>query len=136
MKKPTKNQFNSHPNPYTIGIDLGDKFHAVCILGIDGEVIDELVVENTRDALSRSLGGYGKAGALTIIEAGGQSAWIARHLSEIGLEVIVANPRKLRLIAESYTKTDANDAKLLARLGRVDRDIFSVVEHRIGPAHR
>jgi hypothetical protein len=38
------------------------------------------------------------------------------------LEVMVAYPRRVRLIAESDTKNDRSDAEQLARLGRVDPD--------------
>jgi len=38
----------------------------------------------------------------------------------MGHEVIVANPRRTRLIAESSNKQDRLDAETLARLARVD----------------
>ena len=44
------------------------------------------------------------------IEAPPQCRWVAKTLGEFGHEVIVANHRK----------KDCNDAKLLARLTRVD----------------
>jgi transposase len=47
-----------------------------------------------------------------------------------GHEVVVANPRQLRLITHSSTKTDRNDAEMLARLGRADPELLKPVAHR------
>jgi transposase len=41
--------------------------------------------------------------------------------------VIVANPRQLSLISKSARKTDRNDARTLARLGRVDPRLLSPI---------
>jgi hypothetical protein len=43
--------------------------------------------------------------------------------------VIVANTRKVRLIYESDRKNDRLDARMLARLGRVDASLLSPVWH-------
>ena len=47
------------------------------------------------------------------------SAWISRLLRSWGHEVIVANPRRVLLIAESSRKNDKLDARMLARLARI-----------------
>ena len=44
--------------------------------------------------------------------------------------MIVANPRRVHLITQSERKNDRTDAELLARLGRVDPQLFSPVQHR------
>lgn len=59
------------------------------------------------------------------MEAGTHSAWVSRLLNKLGLETVVANPRKVRLIAESTQKSDPEDARMLARLARVDRKLLS-----------
>ena len=64
------------------------------------------------------------------LEIGTHSPWISRLLSELGLEVIVANARKVRLIGESRKKDDRLDAQTLARLARVDPKLLSPVKHR------
>jgi len=48
----------------------------------------------------------------------------------LGHEVIVANPRKVRLISDNDGKDDPVDAELLARLGRVDVKLLSPIQHR------
>jgi transposase len=44
--------------------------------------------------------------------------WVTKQLKEAGLEVHIAHPMKVRLIAESKQKTDFNDARTLADLLR------------------
>lgn len=112
----------------TIGIDLGDQSHAVCILDGRGRVRQELMLPNTLAALRAFAAQW--AGARTVIEAGAHSPWVSRLLERAGHEVIVANPRKVRLIWQRGTKSDASDAQVLARLGRVDPQLLCGVQHR------
>lgn len=65
-----------------------------------------------------------------VIEAGTHSPWVSRVLAGLGHEVIVANPRKVRLISDNEGKDDRVDAELLARLGRVDVKLLSPIQHR------
>ena len=48
----------------------------------------------------------------------------------MGHEVIVANPRKVKLITQSVKKNDRMDAEQLARLARVDPKLLSPIQHR------
>jgi transposase len=54
------------------------------------------------------------------IEAGNQTAWIYEFLTELGAEVTVVNPNKVKAIAASRRKTDKIDAKLLCELLRLN----------------
>lgn len=63
------------------------------------------------------------------MEAGILSPWIGRLFSAAGLEVIVANARKLRAIYDNERKCDRTDARMLARLGRVDPAMLHPVCH-------
>ena len=64
------------------------------------------------------------------IEAGTHSPWVSRLLEECGHEVLVANPRKLRLIYANKRKTDQIDAENLARLARLDPKLLYPLRHR------
>jgi transposase len=64
------------------------------------------------------------------IEAGTHSPWASRVLKECDHKVLVANPRKTRLIYGQGRKTDKLDAQKLARLARVDPKLLSPLEHR------
>jgi transposase len=56
--------------------------------------------------------------------------WVYRLLGELGHDVVVVNPRRVRLIAESTLKTDGIDAEVLARLSRLDLDLLRPVYQR------
>jgi transposase len=71
-----------------------------------------------------------------VVEAGTHSPWVSRHLAKRGFEVIVANPRRVRLIAESDSKSDGFDAEVLARLGRADPKLLAPIAHRSETAQR
>jgi transposase len=53
-----------------------------------------------------------------VLEASTRSRWAAEVLDGLGLEVIVVDPRKVRVIAETKHKTDRTDARILADLLR------------------
>lgn len=112
----------------TIGIDLGDLKSSYCVLEYDGQVIQEDSVRTDRHSFAERFG-EGSPSRI-VIEASCHSSWVARCLTGLGHEVIVANPRQVHLISKSDRKTDRNDARILARLGRVDPDLLRPVTHR------
>ena len=63
------------------------------------------------------------------MEAGTHSPWIDRFLGSLEMEVVVANPRKIRTISQNERKSDERDAVVLARLGRADRNLLSPIVH-------
>jgi transposase len=83
-----------------------------------GRIVSRDEISTTRAALKAKFGAMNRA--RIVLEACGQSNWIARLLESFGHEVYVANPRQLHLISKSVKKTDRNDAHLLARIGRAD----------------
>jgi transposase len=85
-------------------------------------------------AMARTLGGF--EASRVVLEVGTHSPWVSRIVEEAGHELIIANPRRVRLIAENDSKTDAVDAELLARLGRVDPDLLKPIVHRGEEAQR
>jgi len=114
----------------TIGMDLGDKSHEVCLLDAEGAVMMRKTIVNTKEAMLKFFTPH--AGALVAMEAGTHSAWIARELEALGCEVLVGNARKLRAIWASKNKSDVHDAEMLARIARVDRALLYPIHHR-GP---
>jgi transposase len=70
------------------------------------------------------------ANARVVLEVGPHSPWLSRLLAAQGHEVVVANPRRVRLIAEAERKSDRIDAETLARLGRMDPKLLCPIEHR------
>ena len=78
---------------FTLGLDLGDRQHHVCVLDAAGNIVREAALPNTRPALAQLLVEFPKA--TVALEAGTHSPWISRYLTEQGATVLVANPRKL-----------------------------------------
>jgi transposase len=113
----------------TAGLDLGDKYSYLCLIDQgSGEVIEEGRLRTTPEALRRR---FSSEQPLRVaIEAGTHSPWVSRVLEECGHEVLVANPRKVRLIYSNKSKTDQIDAENLARLARVDPKLLYPLKHR------
>ena len=76
----------------TIGLDLGDRRHTYFVLDEAGKTAREGSLGNTREQLATMARSY--PGATVVMEAGTHSPWVSRFLQELGLRVIVANPRK------------------------------------------
>jgi transposase len=112
----------------TVGLDLGDRTSRYCILNEAGGKASEDQLPTTKAGLD-SL--FGKMAVCRIaLEVGTHSPWVSRHLAAMGHEVIVANPRKVRLITQSVKKNDRMDAEQLARLARVDPQLLGPIRHR------
>jgi len=118
----------------TIGLDLGDKYSEACVLEGSAEVLESFRVRTSQAALDRALARFGTA--RVVLEVGTHSPWVSRLLASQGHEVIVANPRRVPLIAENDSKSDRFDAELLARLGRVDPALLCPIVHRGEEAQR
>lgn len=112
----------------TIGMDLGDRSSRYCLLDEEGVVIGEASTPTTKAGIAKVFGAMARC--RVALEAGGHSPWVSRQLQEFGHEVIVANPRNVRLIGESTRKDDRLDARTLARLARIDPNLLSPVRHR------
>jgi transposase len=112
----------------TVGMDMGDKKHSLCVLDRQGQVRARTTVMNTAKAIRK----YFKdlVPCLVAIEAGTHSGWVSRILEEMGHEVLVGNPRKLRAIWDSNEKDDARDAEMLARIARFDPHLLYPIRHR------
>ena len=105
----------------TAGLDLGDKYSYLCLLDTEsGEVMEEGRLRTAPEALRRRFSSEQQPPLRIAIEAGTHSPWVSRLLEECGHEVLVANPRKTRLIYSNKRKTDEIDAENLARLARLD----------------
>jgi len=112
----------------TMGMDLGDQYTTVYVLDGEGAEVETARVRTTPAGLARWL--RGRARARVVLEAGTHSPWVSRVVEALGHEVLVANPRKLRLIYQNPGKTDRVDAEYLARVGRLDPRLLGGITHR------
>lgn len=112
----------------TVGVDMGDKSHNVCVLDVEGNILARTTVANTSKAIRKYFGELRPC--RVAMEAGTHSGWVSRILKELGHEVLVGNPRRLRAIWDSNEKGDDRDAEMLARIARLDPQLLYPVHHR------
>ncbi len=111
----------------TLGLDVSDSYANYCLLDSQGQVVEEGRLKTNEEALLRRFQG---SPCRVVMEAGGHSPWMSRLFTAMAYEVIVANPRRVQLIAQSTRKNDRTDAETLARLGRVDPRLLGPISHR------
>ena len=76
----------------TIGVDLGDRSSAYCVLNEAGEIILEHKLPTTPEAMKQVFGSMPRC--RTAMETGTHSPWASRLLTALGHEVIVAHAQK------------------------------------------
>ena len=97
-----------------IGIDVHKRYSQIAVLDKNGEIVEEVRVENANlDDFAQRY-----AGSKAALEATSNYYHIHDTLSAY-LDVTVANPGELKLISDSDKKTDRVDAKQLARMLRL-----------------
>ena len=119
---PQRKQFKT-----IIGVDLGDKKHHVCVTDKHGNILCEKTVANKQEELAKLA--HEHRGALFAIEVGTHSPWISRLLEASDCTCLVANARKLRSIYQNDRKCDEYDARMLAKLARVDPELLNPIQH-------
>ena len=129
MRTSGKNIFQGQ---LTIGVDLGDRSSAYCVLNAAGEIVLENKLATTPEAMKQVFGSMPRC--RIAMETGTHSPWVSRVLTALGHEVIVGHAQKVRLITKSRRKDDRLDARTLARLARIDPKLLSPVQHRSAQA--
>ncbi len=108
---------------FYVGLDVSVARTAVCIMDAAGQVILERSVESTPETITATIRASGKEVERVGLEAGINSAWIARGLGEAKLPVVVidATHAAAALKTGFRNKTDKNDARGIADLMRVNK---------------
>lgn len=101
----------------SIGLDLGAEEAHACVVGRDGQVVEQCSFAVTPEEVKRLF--EKRTRATIVIEACNISGWVSRLLEGLGHDVLTCNPRRLKIIAESTLKTDKLDAEVLGRLARL-----------------
>lgn len=114
--------------PTTMGLDLSDRVSTYHVQRGDGQTLTKGKVNTAREALSALFTKW--KGCRLVIEVGTHSPWISRLGQECGMEVLVANPRRVKEISASDRKTDRSDAETLSRVGRTDATRLFAITHR------
>jgi len=113
----------------TMGIDLGDRFsHVHALSARTGEVLGEQRVRTRVEDMEELFAGVPPL--RVVIETGTHSNWVARLAARHGHDVVVGQARRLRMIYENPTKSDAVDARMLAELGSTHPELLHPVKVR------
>ena len=121
----------------TIGMDVSDRKTQVCVMAGTArkpKIIMETTIPTTKEGLAKFLSAQDRS-APVAFEAGTHCRWMNEVAEGMGFKVYVANPCRLRMITESKTKNDVNDARMLARLALSDPGLLHPVKLR-GPGHQ
>jgi transposase len=119
---------SSDQGQLTVGLDVSDKHVHACFLDHQGNIVEETRLVATAIALRRRFGGVERY--RVVLEAGLHSPWMSRLLLDLGHELYIANPRRLRAIYQNESKSDRVDAEYLARIGRLDPALLYPLRHR------
>jgi len=107
-----------------LGIDVGKRKCRAALKDDKGNILDEFFFGNDANGISDLLS-IVKTNSTTTTQAVLESTgnmWMRIHdtLEENGIDTILANPYKTRIIAEAKIKSDKLDARILADLLRTD----------------
>ena len=104
---------------YNIGVDYHKRFTYLVIKDSKGKVLKNGQVINRKENVEKFLAGFTEDSAAVLESC---RNWCVMHdwLEDIVDEVVLANPYKVKAIAEAKIKTDKIDASILADLLRAD----------------
>lgn len=113
---------------YWVGLDTGVTETAVCLVDEYGKIIFEGKRETHAGQIKDILRPFGVEAVERIIIEAGVGTHMVRELQAMGLPVYVVEVRRsAKFLAVRRQKTDTNDARGLADLGRIGRSIGAEV---------
>jgi len=117
MKEPIKKK--SRPKgatrrPAVAGIDIGNRYLQVWEIDADDAMTGGRYITSESKIRQQF---EGKESRRIIVEMGNNTRWIAEPLQSFGHEVLIVDPRRVKLISDSLYKDDKVDALTLALLG-------------------
>lgn len=118
----------------TIGLDLGDRTSRTYEVTAAGACQQEATIATTVTGITRYFDG--RPCCRVVLEVGTHSPWVSRLLTQLGHEVIVANPSAMFAGTPRRRRNDRLDARFLARQGRADVDLLYPITHRSADAQR
>ena len=103
-----------------LGIDVGKRKCRAALKDDKGKILDEFFFGNDRDGIHNLLSriqSHGKCSTRAVLESTG-NMWMKIHdtLEDNGIDTVLANPYKTRIIAEAKIKSDKLDARILSDL--------------------
>jgi transposase len=100
-----------------IGLDVSLASTAICVLGPQGRIVEELEADSVPDALVRAMTSLPYAVEAIGLEAGPLSQWLSKGIEEAGFDVVLMETRLVKAALKAMPiKTDRRDAQGIARL--------------------
>lgn len=100
-----------------IGLDVSLASTAICVLGPQGRVVDELQAASEPEALVHAIGSLPYEIEAIGLEAGPLSQWLSKGMEEDGFDVVLMETRLVKAALKAMPiKTDRRDAQGIARL--------------------
>src|ERR1700740_1426889 len=110
---------NRRSSMFYAGIDAHMKSSTIWIVDRKGRKVSSSTVMTSAEGFAAGLGRWVRRGLKAAVEASGITPWVCQLLKDLGVRVVVVNPNRVRLIAESRKKADRVDAETLAELLRL-----------------
>ena len=103
-----------------VGLDVSLASTSVCALDANGRIVNEAKVPSDPGSLVAHLRELSGSVAAVGLEAGPQSQWLHKGLSEAGFETVLMETRRVKSALKSApVKTDRRDAEGIAHLLRM-----------------
>jgi transposase len=129
----------------SIGIDVGKRKCRASFKDENGNILDEFFFGNDSDGIRQVISSAEKIGPCRAVVESTGNMWIRLHdtLEEHGIETVLANTLKTKIISQAKIKSDKLDARILADLLRADlvyesyvpskefREKRSLVRHKV-----
>lgn len=103
-----------------VGLDIGETSTSVCVLGADEPPLHECTVSSTVSAIAAALTAFSLSQISAVVMESGAEQGLARRLRDQGYPVQLVDAGKVhRFLSIRQNKTDGNDARGLAEVGRL-----------------
>ncbi|GEM_PF-1475624 len=112
-----------------IGLDTAIRTSSICCINENGQVLDRFVAKTSAADIHADIEARFKKCEITIgIEACSTSVAVARGLRRLGYDVALFDCGQIKRFASiRRSKTDANDARSIADVARLGREVISEV---------
>ncbi|MDO8575384.1 MAG: IS110 family transposase [bacterium] len=98
-----------------IGMDLHKSTSSFCVMDKEGSILREQRIPTTVTEVTKFIKSFGNGLNISLaLEPVSQWYVFADLLEELGVDVHLAHPRKLKAIATSFSKTDKLDSRIIA----------------------
>jgi transposase len=104
---------------FFVGIDLHKKTISLCVVNQERQVLERKVLHCSQPEKIRAF--FAQVGPFqAVVEATASYEWLWQLLEPLAQRLVLAHPKKLRIIAESTRKSDRLDAQVLAEFLALD----------------